>query len=397
MAKLNISLFRECVLKYIVIIFLSYDFMTKILVSYFNLIVFYNYAIIFKTIIIIVAIFYLNVNFIKKNILIVIASLSFCFIIGSITLFPFFTRADILFNGYYFLSSLVPIIFLFFFYYYDNIKILKFIVNSFIWFMAVNAIAVFLGLFLELDIFKSYWRGGGRYGYQGLLLYHSEAGYLFFLALNMLYFEYKKNKTLILKIIFVLIFSASLLVGTKKTILLSVIFLSYLLFDNYKTIISKKALKYFAGLIFIGFLLRNQILNVFLKQYYLFYEIYKDKGFLTSFLSFRDVLLREKFFPYINEQWSLLNFIFGGPSFSRYRVELEFFDLILFFGIVGLVSYILLFTIILKNRNKLIYFIVFMMTLASLFSGNLFSSMNVLILLFVCTNYIALKPKTSGF
>ncbi|WP_146603182.1 hypothetical protein [Olleya aquimaris] len=236
----------------------------------------------------------------------------------------------------------------------------------------------------QIEVFRSYFRGG-RFGYSGFLLYHHEAGFIYFIIINLLYYKLKKNKNNTNITLFLIVLFLSLLVGTKKTLFFNIIFFCYLFVDNIK---NRKAVFLTTITAVLGLLLFNKSL---LKFYNLFKEIYEKDGFWSSFLSFRNILFNERFYPYVTENNSIINIIFGWPFFNNHRTEMEIFDVLLFFGLVGLISYIILFVKILKGKNKLSYFLVLTLLIGTVFSGNLLASVNVMILLFITLKYINLQ------
>ncbi|MEM5539413.1 MULTISPECIES: hypothetical protein [unclassified Olleya] len=254
--------------------------------------------------------------------------------------------------------------------------------------MALNSVTILIGYFLNLNVFKSYFFGGNRFGFQGLLLYHSEAGYLYFIAICVAYYLYLKKKDMVMASVLVLLVVCSFLIGTKKASLLTLIFLLYFFIDNIKLLKQKITYYFLAGSLLMIFLFRHVIQDVFAKQFSLFNRVYLEEGFFTSFTSYRNVLLQNYFIPYIEENWGVLNYIFGGPKFANSRVELELFDLILFFGLTGVVAYVLFFKNLCTSSAKYSNFIIFSLIFASLFSGNLLTSVNTIVIMFISVLFI---------
>jgi hypothetical protein len=376
-------------LKNIILLFFTHDFIIKLFVSHdiANL-TYYRFGIIFKIIIIISAYVFYNKHKVDYNFILPIALLSIAFIVSQLTLCSSLNLANLLFNGHYFLSGLFALLFVFLFKKTIIYSILKYQVQGFIWFMAINSVVILIGYLLNLNVFKTYFFGGTRFGFQGLLLYHSEAGYLYFIAICVAYFLYLKKKDVIIGSILVLLIVCSFLIGTKKASLLTLIFLSYFFIDNIKLLKQKITYYFLAGILLSIFLFRHVIQDVFYKQFSLFNRVYLEEGFFTSLTSYRNVLLQNYFIPYIEENWGILNYIFGGPKFANIRVELELFDLILFFGLIGVVAYVSFFKNLCTSSTKYSNFIIFSLIFASLFSGNLLTSVNTIVIMIISILFI---------
>jgi hypothetical protein len=113
-------------------------------------------------------------------------------------------------------------------------------------------------------------------------------------------------------------------------------------------------------------------------------NVLEKKGMLTMLFSYRNLLFTDCFIPYITENWTLLNFIFGGAEFNLYRTELELIDLFWFFGVFGSAIYLYLlnnYFLDIKNLIKIkpVMFIFFI----SLLAGSFLSSVPVMTFLFV--------------
>ena len=390
MGKIIDKIFNEdFVLKNSILFFFTYDFIVKLFVSHdiANL-TYYRYGIIFKILIIISAYFFFNKYKVDYKFLLPIVLLSIAFIISQLTFYSTLNQANILFNGHYFLNGVFALLFVFLFNKTMVFSVLKYQVKVFIWFMALNSVTILIGYFLNLNVFKSYFFGGTRFGFQGLLLYHSEAGYLYFIAICVAYYLYLKKKDMVMASVLVLLVVCSFLIGTKKASLLTLIFLLYFFIDNIKLLKQKITYYFLAGSLLMIFLFRHVIQDVFAKQFSLFNRVYLEEGFFTSFTSYRNVLLQNYFIPYIEENWGVLNYIFGGPKFANSRVELELFDLILFFGLTGVVAYVLFFKNLCTSSAKYSNFIIFSLIFASLFSGNLLTSVNTIVIMFISVLFI---------
>ncbi len=379
---------KQFFLENLLVLFFAYDFIVKIIVHITKISAFYNYVIVFKVLLVLIAIYKYGLTKRKKVFVYSIIGLSIAYSITQLFNFKILDINNIQFNGYYYLSSVLPIAFIYFCNDYSK-EIINKQVHRFLWFMGFSAVFVFVGYLLEIEVFRSYFRGG-RFGYSGLLLYHHEAGYIYYIVIHLLYLKFKRNRTTVNLILLLVIFLSSFLVGTKKSLFFTVIFLIYFIIDNIKR---RKELLISLGTILVLFLVFfNTVHQVFNKYYVLLGKIYREDGFWSSFLSYRNVLFNEKLYPYISDYPSVFNILFGWPLFSGHRSELEMFDLFLFFGIAGFVAYFWFFKNILKRLNFMSYFLVLSLIFGALFSGNLLVSVNVMIMIVITLKYFNLKP-----
>ena len=104
-------------------------------------------------------------------------------------------------------------------------------------------------------------------------------------------------------------------------------------------------------------------------------SLYAEHGFITVLTSTRDLLLQNAI-EYIQNNWTLSNYLFGGINLLEYGVEFEFIDIFLFFGIFGLIIYLLflkrIFFTTFYGKYKILLFIALMLVAA--FAGNFFMS-----------------------
>lgn len=374
----NIKFIRNFFLENLLLLFLCYDLLVKIIVEFTEISNFYNYVILFKTFIVLTVLdFKINKNYFFL-IIPLIVSYTFTQLYNINTL----EEQDILFNGYFFLSCVVPFIFICFSSSIKQLNIEKQLDKAFL-FLSISSFFILIGLYYNINLFKSYFMATRpRFGYSGFLLYHHEIGYIYFIFFNILYYKYKKHKNLFSIILLILIMIISLFSGTKKTLFLMFFFYFYLIIDNIK---NKKQLI----IIILSAVLAIILFFDLLKKYFLFfYSIYQKKGILSSFLSYRNLLLKENLYPYVYNNSSFFNILFGWPEFRSHRSEMEFFDLFLFFGITGIITYVVFIKKILEGKNKQSFFMVISLLIAALFSGNLFISVNVIFLMFFTIIYI---------
>lgn len=294
-------------------------------------------------------------------------------------------------RGYYF----VKYSFLFFLFPIINAlddKKMNTIVNVLIWVAKINVIFIVIGFLFKIDVFKSY-PNTLRYGYNGILPIQGAGSYFYIFILSILYYRfhleyktYKKvsKKTYINMIIIVL---GSLLVGTKAIFL----FILLLFFIDVYFRLKQKTLLLssltVSGILF--YLFCDPIVLAMVKFLNLHESLYTENSLLTFLTSKRDLLFNDAM-SYIHENWNFLNYLIGGIDFNKVRVEFEFVDVFLFFGIIGIVVYTLFFKNAFFKKNSIVYnAILSSILLISVLSGNLIVSISNT--LFFCITVLYLK------
>ena len=107
-----------------------------------------------------------------------------------------------------------------------------------------------------------------------------------------------------------------------------------------------------------------------------FYDAIEKHGWLSMLLSGRDDYVNTKVVAVINS-WNIINYLFGGQDQNRFCIEMDFFDLFLFFGIIGSIFYLLLmFNTIFQVKKVYPFFLFFISCffLLAFLGGHFFSS-----------------------
>ncbi|WP_188461579.1 hypothetical protein [Bizionia arctica] len=226
----------------------------------------------------------------------------------------------------------------------------------FIGFIVLNAIYVFLGLIFEILIFQTYQYH--RFGYNGIILSQGFTPYLYLCATT-LFWAFKNKKMILLTLVI------ASLSGVKGVFFAEFLLVSLLIvFDSNL----KKSLKFkiliAAFIAFIGLLV-----GLFLTP--LFQKVIKSDGLFTAIFSYRTDNTLELF----NELSSInYSFLFGTIGLEIVRLELQMLDIMLFFGIIGLLGYSVfiyfLYTHLVNNYISKAFFITIIAL--SILSGNLF-------------------------
>lgn len=234
--------------------------------------------------------------------------------------------------------------------------------KTFEWVMVANSILILIGVLLSIKIFNTY--QGNRFGYNGMFAAVSNGSYGYIITLS--YFLLKYKERVIKNWKFILIFISCIFIGTKAVYLAMAFSLGYLI------IVSKIPYKKIAlsGLAVLGL----GFAYYFFFHYDLFNTIRQSDGMLSAILSYRDQLLIEKTLPYIRENWSWVNFLFGGVSDFDLRSQMDLIDVFFFWGMVGGAFYLyVFFKLFLPNTlNKTAFVFIAFLFFIVLLSGNFF-------------------------
>ncbi|QIE59928.1 hypothetical protein G5B37_10230 [Rasiella rasia] len=209
-------------------------------------------------------------------------------------------------------------------------------------FIIVNSILIFVGFLFELNLFNTYYGFGKRFGVNGLILRSGAGTYIYWIALFYYATEcFVLNKKKIIPL--VIVFLASLLLGTKA-IFLAIMFIAIFIWTTYNghknklhwvgiTVATVVAIVYFKdGLVWV--LSKSDSLNV----------VYQERGWFSAMVSLRDQHLLEELLPLVQEKWTWRNYLFGGGYDMHFRSQFGVLDLLYFFGIIGSVVYLMIFS-----------------------------------------------------
>ncbi len=241
------------------------------------------------------------------------------------------------------------------------------------------ATIVLIALVFNLDYFYTY--GYGRFGYKPPFAAQNEI--TFFWMIGITYFGYKyvnkrQNRTL-LKLL--LIITAAISLGAKAILLFVICFFLYLIFFHLRISILKKIL-------FLTIIITAIVSYVYISNsYYFFLDLYKDHGLLYVITSKRNVLIEERMLPLVND-WSGMNYLLGGLFSNIPLVEMDLIDVLLFYGIIGTLLYVLLLKRTIFNFKincTICIFFVIQFVLIGGLAGHIFpSGLNAIYLAILC-------------
>ncbi len=195
----------------------------------------------------------------------------------------------------------------------------------------INFGLIICGLFFNIYVFETY--SVNRFGYNGMIITPMQTSvfYLSSFAISIYFKDY---------FLMVLIVLSSLFCGTKA--LLLGIPITYFIFY----ILNGRKKKHKNITITLAFVSLFALVKLFSSK--LFTDIIEKQGFITGVLSYRDKLFSRAILN-IENHYSLINYIFGGTDLILYKTELDFIDVFLFFGILGLILFYFIFKFIYKE------------------------------------------------
>lgn len=124
-------------------------------------------------------------------------------------------------------------------------------------------------------------------------------------------------------------------------------------------------------------------------------DVYQRLGLMAGITSGRSIHLSNTINDIIIPKWTWVNYIFGGAQFYISRPEMEVFDVYIFFGVLGVLSYIWLFKRLLQFFNATTYLksilIIFIVT--GLFAAGFIVSANQPIVFLLVFSCIAIMEK----
>lgn len=242
----------------------------------------------------------------------------------------------------------------------QSFKIIFFIIS-------INTLFILGGFFFNINNFQSY-RGSERFGYLGLLGHNTFMFYMYSLLILFLY--YLRCISLGNTIFFWFTIFTSFLIGKKGIFLFLFFLIIYHVYTKhvlYKSLVSTILISLIILLVFIN----EQILNL-LSFIFPFWKQYVEKwDFITIVFSGRNLnFLKWKHFVF--ENWTIINYFFGGANFPENWIELSLFDVFSFFGLIGVLTCFLFLRKILKNHSLKNQYLICIPILLSFFCGNFF-------------------------
>lgn len=244
--------------------------------------------------------------------------------------------------------------------------------------MFINSILIVLGAVFSLSLFRTYL--GSRFGFNGFFNMISDSSYVYALYILIHIIEKNKKKGLIL---WINILVASL-TGTKVAVFFVLFFILKQLYDHNKLFLFKAL----TSIIIITIIFYKRAIDLLCFIAYEHCKVYNIEGFLASISSSRFSNLIKNFNLYLESPFSEL--LFHNSKFIDLRVEMEFFDLILFWGYLGALIYLIIFytiirSLILKTEKRVVFVV---LIFVSLFAGKLLTNFiaSIFVYLYLMSN-----------
>ncbi|WP_236263818.1 hypothetical protein [Dysgonomonas sp. Marseille-P4677] len=261
----------------------------------------------------------------------------------------------------------------------------KYIFKAYELIIYINSFCAILGFIANVPLFKAY--STVRFGYIGFIPAQNEASLFWLIALFYSFYIYKEEKKK-LPLVFSVI--ACLLLGTKAAwicVLVSVPWFFYKLYPN----TGKKIVAFLLLATMVFVCVYYEKISEYLKSVEMFsYFVWRlDKMDAVSiFLSGRDGFIYR--FIETLDSWSWPNYLFGGvltEGNSHITTEMDLLDLIMIFGFVGAVIFLLIYKQIFSqiHRSYKTMFSVLFFSMAFIGGHVLWSALNAVYLcLFIC-------------
>ncbi len=247
------------------------------------------------------------------------------------------------------------------------------------------AFTIILGIIFDLHVFRTYIKFT-RYGYMGVYNSNNQASFYFIFMIVYYYYQTFYNKTKPYKLIFTIVLSV--FIGTKKIYLFLVLLLIFdtINFKRYKQKIFWTSVFVVSGIVF---LFQEKITLLITDKFDALTKVYEDFGFFTALASYRDLGTIRTVNEVILPKWIPLNYLIGGSEFYSVRPEMEFLDIVYFFGIAGLLFYIWFVKQIITylQFNRFLITMTALIILISGLAGGFFISANqpiIYLLIFSC-------------
>jgi hypothetical protein len=256
---------------------------------------------------------------------------------------------------------------------FNDLK-LKHFLKFFDIFMAFNTILIISGMLFDIGVFHTY--RGLRFGFNGFLNMPSDTNYIYILYALLGYFFYEERSYAFKNVLFFNLL-LSLATGTKTVIFVSLIVLANIYFRKPNKIMSSVYLL----LIFTGAIFSKKIYQIIEPTKNMFVSIYNEQGFLSAISSFRFYNLKQTLNIFATDVIWYEFFIYNS-DFIDIRVEMELFDLLFFWGLLGAILYVYFF---IQINNKILVlrkdvYIILILILASSLGGKFLTNFIAILL-----------------
>ena len=311
----------------------------------------------------------------KPNQLLLLGILLISFIIGQLSIVNSVSKEAVI----TFTKLIFPIVLLIFFNTYtQSVKQNDFSFLVFEYIMLFNSFLIGIGFLFQIKFLYTY--EGTRFGYNGLFLSSATGSYVYCITLIYLLAKYKK--AIFKRLPNLVIIASMFCLGTKVGYLFLAVFFVIYLFKY--TSINKKLIGSLSLVVGVF------VIYVFFFKFGIFNEIRQQDGLISSLMSYRDELLINRTIPFILENWSFPNYLFGGVSDLSTKSQIDFIDILYFFGIIGGFLYYFIFfrTFWVFKANSDIAILLLSLFIIVFLTGNFFGYPSIAIYLVILREYI---------
>lgn len=233
----------------------------------------------------------------------------------------------------------------------------------------LNSIFIVYSIFFETDYFLSY-PLSERFGFCGLF---KSPGLLIFIYIFIIIVEYKNiqiSKKYI-EITYLIVLGCFL---GKKSFFLFLILLAFSFIKNIKKILILS----FATITFV-LIFKEKLIFLLEGFSNYWYSKFIENDIITLLSSERNILLNDSL-VFLSEKATFVNYMIG-INYTNRRVEFDFWDLLLFFGVIGFIVFCILikklFLNFKSNEDKVLIYIIFAI---AFLSGGLLNNFNAFLL-----------------
>ena len=311
----------------------------------------------------------------KPNQLLLLGILLISFIIGQLSIVNSVSKEAVI----TFTKLIFPIVLLIFFNTYtQSVKQNDFSFLVFEYIMLFNSFLIGIGFLFQIKFLYTY--EGTRFGYNGLFLSSATGSYVYCITLIYLLAKYKK--AIFKRLPNLVIIASMFCLGTKVGYLFLAVFFVIYLFKY--TSINKKLIGSLSLVVGVF------VIYVFFFKFGIFNEIRQQDGLISSLMSYRDELLINRTIPFILENWSFPNYLFGGVSDLSTKSQIDFIDILYFFGIIGGFLYYFIFfrTFWVFKADSDIAILLLSLFIIVFLTGNFFGYPSIAIYLVILREYI---------
>ena len=199
-----------------------------------------------------------------------------------------------------------------------------------------NSIVIIVGFLFRIELFSSY-RFGVRFGYKGLIPAPNETSGFYLIATCYFLEKFFNRDSNFRNLLFLfLVVSSGIMIGTKASTVILVVFAVYIIRYNRKVVRLRKAFQFLViiGIVSLLFIYGEINEQLEISRRYFQSQLAMHGDILTVFSSGRNYKV-SYIIRRISNDWSVINYLFGGFDLAAITSEVDVVDIFLLFGILG--------------------------------------------------------------